>query len=79
MATVVLIIILVGVAAAVLIYNSLVGLRNRVENGWQQISCTFSFRTILVRARRLKARAIQPPSGGISMVAWMASPSICPR
>ncbi len=48
MATVLLILILVAAAAAVLTYNSLVSLRNRVENGWKQIDVQLKRRHDLI-------------------------------
>ena len=48
MATAVLIIILVGAGAAVVTYNGLVSLRNRVENGWKQIDVQLKRRHDLI-------------------------------
>jgi len=48
MATILLILIVVAVAAAVLTYNSLVTLRNRVQNGWKQIDVQLKRRHDLI-------------------------------
>jgi LemA protein len=48
MATVLLIVILVALAGAVLTYNSLVALRNRVANGWKQIDVQLKRRHDLI-------------------------------
>jgi LemA protein len=48
MATALLIVILVAVVGAVLIYNSLVSLQNRVQNGWKQIDVQLKRRHDLI-------------------------------
>jgi len=48
MATVVLIIIVVGFVGAILTYNGLVSLRNRVHNGWKQIDVQLKRRHDLI-------------------------------
>ena len=48
MATVLLILILAALVGAVLTYNNLVGLRNRVENGWKQIDVQLKRRHDLI-------------------------------
>jgi len=48
MAAVFLVVIVVAVAAGVLTYNSLVTLRNRVQNGWQQIGVQLKRRHDLI-------------------------------
>lgn len=48
MATALLILILVGVVAVILTYNSLVSLRNRVQNGWKQIDVQLKRRHDLI-------------------------------
>ena len=46
--TIALIIIVVIVGGAILIYNNLVGLKNRVENGWKQIDVQLKRRHDLI-------------------------------
>jgi LemA protein len=48
MATVLLILILAAGVGAVLIYNNLVGLQNRVQNGWKQIDVQLKRRHDLI-------------------------------
>lgn len=48
MATVLLILILVALVGAVLTYNSLVGLQNRVQNAWKQIDVQLKRRHDLI-------------------------------
>ncbi len=48
MATVLLILILVAVVAAILTYNNLVSLRNQVQNGWKQIDVQLKRRHDLI-------------------------------
>src|SRR5262249_25482953 len=48
MATAVLIIIVLGLVGAVLTYNGLVSLRNRVQNGWKQIDVQLKRRHDLI-------------------------------
>jgi LemA protein len=48
MATVLLILVLVALVAAVFTYNNLVGLQNRVQNGWKQIDVQLKRRHDLI-------------------------------
>jgi len=48
MATVLLILVLAALVGAVLIYNNLVGLQNRLQNGWKQIDVQLKRRHDLI-------------------------------
>ena len=48
MATILLIVIIIALVAVMMMYNSLVGLRNQVENGWKQIDVQLKRRHDLI-------------------------------